>query len=308
MGSNVVKTWDYKLKALDNLDFKYIYLYALYEPPWVYNGGYMDEALIQSTYNEMYAYVQGLLTDYNNTGKTFYLGHWEGDWYLAGSHPTDQKKISDNFKQSMPVWLNARQQAVDDAKRDTPHNNVYVWHYAESNMTSSIAEGYERLVNTILPYSKVDYLSYSAYDIQDMEGQKLNEWIDYMDSMIPAKSGVPNPGKRVFAGEMGKYAMFYDYDQEAHNTANLLCMSKFFDAGISQILYWQMYCNEPRGDTHAGHWLIDNKGEKWKLYYSFKAFYCNAKEYVREYIAAHGKTPDTATFNAWASAFLKTLL
>ena len=34
-------------------------------------------------YAEMYALTCYLLTNYNNSGKTFYLGHWEGDGYLS---------------------------------------------------------------------------------------------------------------------------------------------------------------------------------------------------------------------------------
>ena len=33
-------------------------------------------------YREMYDLTCYLLTNYNNSGKTFYLGHWEGDGYL----------------------------------------------------------------------------------------------------------------------------------------------------------------------------------------------------------------------------------
>src|SRR5580698_6590462 len=33
-------------------------------------------------YKEMYDLTRYFLTNYNNSGKTFYLGHWEGDGYL----------------------------------------------------------------------------------------------------------------------------------------------------------------------------------------------------------------------------------
>ena len=310
MGSNVLKTFDHQYKKiLDTIDFRYIYLYAVYNPPWFYNDGIMNEEITQNVYDEMYAFTQGILTDYNDTGKTFYLGHWEGDWYLIQDYDTTKHHLRADFIHGMTVWLNTRQKAIEDAKRDTPHNNINVWGYAEANRTIDIKRiGAERLVNAVLPHTAVDYLSYSSYDIQRLSSQKINEYMEYMDQMIPDKNGVPNPGKRVFNGETGWPASLCDDDQERHNTENLDIFIKFFDAGASQILYWEMYSNERFEDgTDRGFWLIDDKGEKWKLYYSFKAFYCNAKEYVREYIAAHGKTPDTANFNAWASAFLKTL-
>src|SRR5207248_4051008 len=33
-------------------------------------------------YRELYDLTRYFLTNYNNSGKTFYLGHWEGDGYL----------------------------------------------------------------------------------------------------------------------------------------------------------------------------------------------------------------------------------
>jgi hypothetical protein len=318
MGSNVLKTFDHQYsKILDAMDFTYIYLYALYNPPWLRSGVppfisndiLVNEEFTKSLYGEMYEFVKSLLTDYNDTGKTFYLGHWEGDWYLIQDYNTDKKELRDNFIQAMTVWLNARQKAIEDAKRDTPHSNVNVWGYTEANRTIDIERiGAERLVNTVLPHTTVDYLSYSAYDIQELSSQEIKKHIDYMDQMIPVKNEVPNPGKRVFIGEAGWPAFLCEYNQERHNTKNIDKYVKFFDAGVSQILHWEMYSNEQdENGVNRGYWLIDDKGQKWKLYYSFKAFYCNAKEYVRAYISTHGKTPEIADFNTWASAFLQTL-
>ena len=318
MGSNVLKTFDHQYrKILDTIDFTYIYLYALYNPPWLRSGvapftlndAMMNEEYTKNIYDEMYTFVQGLLTDYNDTGKTFYLGHWEGDWYLIQDYNTEKQKLNPDVIQGMTLWLNARQKAIEDAKRDTPHKNINVWGYTEANRTTDIKRiEAERLVNAVLPHSTVDYLSYSSYDIQEHPSQKINDYIDYMNQMIPVKDETPNPGKRVFIGETGWPAFLCDYNQEKHNTINVDMFIKFFDAGVNQILYWEMYSNEQDDKgTNKGYWLIDDKGEKWKLYYSFKAFYGNAKEYVRAYIATHGKTPDTAHFNAWASKFLSTL-
>ena len=71
------------------------------------------------------------LTNYNNSGKTFYLGHWEGDGYLKVNDWTTNP--SPATIQGMIGWLNNRQQAVDDAKRDTVYTNVNVFNYAEGN-------------------------------------------------------------------------------------------------------------------------------------------------------------------------------
>ena len=319
MGSNVLKTFgptgerdfdarrwiDYR-EVLDDFDFTYIYL-------WVDTAAYWQRPDWESekgrVYNDMYTFTCALLTDYNDTGKTFYLGHWEGDWYLLGDFDSSKKKVGDENIQGMIDWVNLRQKAIDDAKRDTPHTNVNVWGYTEANRTTDIANGGERVVNMVLPYTNVDYLSYSAYDIQGLPGAQVKAQLDYMDGMIPAKAGVPNPGKRVLVTETSSSAEAFAYDQAKHNDQNLEIFIKYFDAGVSQILYWEMYSNEQdENGRNRGFWLIDNQGSKWKLYYSFKAFYCNAKEYVRVYITANGEAPDSAAFNQWASAFLKTLV
>ena len=308
MGSNVLKTFDtaYK-KILEDMDFMYIYLWVDSKPVWQTEGG-MNEAKKKNIYDYMYEFTKNILNEYNNTGKTFYLGHWKGDWYLLQNYDTVKKSVGDENIRGMTDWLNIRQKAVEDAKADTPHENIYVWGYTEACRTADIENGSERLVNKVLPNAAVDYLSYSSYDIQSFSDYKIAEYIKYMNEMIPEKDGTPNPGKRVFIGEMGFAAYMYNYNQERHNKENIDTFIKFFETGVSQILYWEMYSNEKcENGKDRGWWLIDDKGAKWKLYYSFKAFYCNAKEYVREYIAAEGNPPSVIEFSKWASVFLKTL-
>jgi hypothetical protein len=74
----------------------------------------------------------------SGTGKTFLLGHWEGDWYLtrdAQDEPTPTKI------RGMIDWLNIRQKAVDDAKRDTRHSDVHLFHYTEANLVQKGMKG-----------------------------------------------------------------------------------------------------------------------------------------------------------------------
>ena len=82
-------------------------------------------------YQEMYNLTHYLLTNYDNSGKTFYLGHWEGDGYLKVNNWTTNPSMT--TVQGMIGWLNNRQKAVDDAKAATTYTNVYVYNYAECN-------------------------------------------------------------------------------------------------------------------------------------------------------------------------------
>ena len=66
-------------------------------------------------------------------------------------------------------WYNTRQKAVDDALRDTPHTNVFVYAYAEANRVRDAmvnpAGSNQRLVNMVLPYAtNIDFVSWSSYD------------------------------------------------------------------------------------------------------------------------------------------------
>ncbi|HWI59295.1 MAG TPA: hypothetical protein VNZ22_18855, partial [Bacillota bacterium] len=56
------------------------YAFATSTPDW--NNGYTSTSDQNNDYREFYDLTRYLLTNYNNSGKTFYLGHWEGDGYL----------------------------------------------------------------------------------------------------------------------------------------------------------------------------------------------------------------------------------
>src|SRR5205807_1448409 len=81
---------------------------------------------------ELYDLCCYLLRAGSATGKTFYLGHWEGDWELRGRAGSTKDPSADAISRKI-LWLNARQKAVDDAKRNTPHEGVDVFCYAEVN-------------------------------------------------------------------------------------------------------------------------------------------------------------------------------
>ena len=64
----------------------------------------------------------------------------------------------------MIAWVNNRQKAVDDAKRDTLHREVQVYYYVEVNRVVDAMQGKTRLTNDVLPKTDVDFVSYSSYD------------------------------------------------------------------------------------------------------------------------------------------------
>jgi hypothetical protein len=260
----------------------------------------------ESLYQKIYTFTKYLLETYNGTGKTFYLGHWEGDWYL---HPDykGQSPVEDVVIRGMIDWLNTRQKAVDDAKRDTAHQNVQVYHYTEANL---VGKDLQSVTNDVVPHVNVDYVSYSCYDSLGWGGKNelktgkdqrdhLKKALDTIESKLKPKEGIQ--GKRVFIGEFAfrRNLLKSPYLNDAY------CRNVFQAAiewGCPFVLYWEMYNNEIDEDgNHRGYWLIDNHGVKTQLYYTYKRFYRHAKEYVADFKKKHKSLPTQDQFNHYAA-------
>ena len=111
-------------------------------------SGY-NATLRVNDYRELYELTRYLLTNYNHSGKSFYLGHWEGDWYLLPNYNTATNPTPTAI-QGMIDWLNNRQKAIDDAKRDTPHSDVSVFGYAEANRVRDAMSGTRPSISALL--------------------------------------------------------------------------------------------------------------------------------------------------------------
>ncbi len=282
---------------------------------WVYPmsvDGWWDDGLSEQEskqeYREVYDLTKHLLETYSGTGKTFYLGHWEGDWHL---HPDydGSKDPSDTMIQGMTDWLSIRQRAVDDAKAKTEHHGVQVYHYTEVCLVDKAMNGGKTLTNDVLPNTNIDYVSWSAYDrlnwggrgldVRDIEGRMVPA-LEYIESKLPAKPGIP--GKRVFIGEYGfpLATMKTPRKQELYSREVARVSLEW---GCPFVLYWAMYCNENKEGPHKGFWLIDEHGIKQPIYDTHKRYYERAKDYVRGFNAEHGRPPTAEEFRAVAPSF-----
>jgi hypothetical protein len=212
----------------------------------------------------------------------------------------------------MIAWLNVRQKAVDDAKRDTPHEGVQLWHYTEVNhVVLAKEEGRPDLVNKVLPYVAVDYVSYSAYDTtNDADPAKIKAALDYIESRLCPKPEIK--GKRVFIGEYGFPAISGEADAprppEKTNALSLTVMKTGIEWGCPFVLYWELYNNEvtPEG-LQKGFWMINDKGEKMPVYDSHVRYYAWAREFVADRFERTGTVPDDAVFRKAAVDFLDSI-
>ena len=249
---------------------------------WRSDGAIWENGLSESDkaaeYKATYEFTKKLLTTNPLIKRTYYLGHWEGDWYLI--NPNNPTEPSPKRIQGMIDWLNIRQKAVEDARNNVGLNNtlVRVYHYSEVNrVRDAMLHNKDRVVNKVLPNANVDYVSYSSYDVQQESAEVISETLNYIEDKLPKKEGIT--GRRVFIGECGIQAKAVGYDPEKHEKINRDIFVKFLQAGVPYILYWEMYNNEVVDGVQEGFWLINDKDEKQPLYYTLEALYSAQKEF-----------------------------
>lgn len=281
-----------------------LWTYALGAHGW-------DAAARAREYPEIRAFAEHLLKTYNGSGRTFYLGHWEGDWSLAGpDHRGPDGRVSREIRQErvdeMIEWLRMRQRAIDDARAAVPHRNVQVYHYTEVNLVQRAMtnESGAFVVRDVLPHVPVDFVSYSAYDSQngDLE-QRLPAALSYIESKLQPRPGLA--GKRVFIGEHGR-AFIHGGAKEQDKTARRM-MRSAIDWGCPFVLYWELYNNEVDEKTgaHRGYWMIDNEGARQPVYDTHHRFLEEARAYVAAFRKREARDPTAAEFRAEALRLLE---
>ena len=294
------------VKAVLDMPFAYYHI-------WVYPFAHDDNAWVDGLsekerneeYEEIHAFARYLRQAYRGTGKTFLLGHWEGDWYLHPGYNPNEVPTPTKI-QGMIAWLNVRQKAIDDAKRDTKSSDVNLYHYTEVNLVQKGMKGGKCLVNDVLPHTAVDYVSYSSYDTINPHMGKvrkpLHDALDYIESKLPPKVGIQ--GKRVFIGEYGFSLERTKTPQKQDLYARDVCRGAL-EWGCPFVLYWEMYCNENPEGKHRGFWLIDDKNRKQPFYYTLGSYYENMKRIVAEFRKEQGRLPTDNELRKKAVEILK---
>jgi hypothetical protein len=263
------------------------------------NGYSATEAT--NDYREMYDLTRYLLTNYNNSGKTFYLGHWEGDGYFTPwtTNP------SPTAIQGMINWQNHRQKAVDDAKAATVATNVNVFYYAEANrVRDAMLNGpnnNQRVINYVIPYvTNLDYLSYSSYDAMNLAASDLYATLDYMESKLPTNKVSVIPGQRIWIGEYGWGGSQDSNQQEPTTRAYIQRLLNYTPKDLPYILFWEIYDNE----TNKDFWLIDSNGVKVANYYLHQRFINNSRLLTAQFKETNGRVPNDSEFVSLVSPML----
>lgn len=302
------------MKEVLDMDFKYyqiwVYEFSQYttEPPGMkkdenqikFIGGMSDDHA-QASYKEVYELACYLLKTYNKSGKVFMLGNWEGDWHLRWDY--DRTKPADSATiEGMTRWFTVRQQAIDDAKRDIPHENVEMYHYIEMNLSDVAVKGESCVTNSILPFINPDYVSFSAYTATNPPATEaemdkmLTEHLNYIESKIQPKPGIE--GKRLFIGEYGWPELGLYANEPATRTPEEInerakwVIKTGLKWGSPFILWWEMYNNELTKDgKNRGFWLINENGTKTPLYYTHQQFYKESRLWLEAFVTKNQKMP-----------------
>ena len=223
----------------------------------------------------VYELSKYLLETYKDTGKTFIIQNWEGDRMLTPPGSTEDP--DDDVVQWMIKALNARQDGVEQARKEVGTNGVMVAHAAEVNLVAKAMEGKKTATNDVLPHTRCDLYSYSAYDTCLIGATQFKEALEYLKKKAPDSKlyGADN----IYVGEFGA-------PENSHNQKDIVKWSTevALEFGARYIVYWQTYCNEDSGTKEKiakreagkrtnkemrGFWLVRPDGSKSPAYEYF---------------------------------------
>lgn len=286
-------------KEVMAMNFRFYHMWANPYAQTRWQDG-VDQSEAQALYNEFYELATYLLTEFKGTGKVFFLGHWEGDWLLQGAMDPNVDATSERIR-GFAQYLNIRQRAINDVRSKIPNDGVWVYHYTEVNQVWKGIDGSRpTLTNSVLPLVDVDFVSYSSYDVLYSKNMRedLHRALDHIESQLKPRSDIS--GKRVFIGEYAIKAAGVKYDPQAHDRRNREVTRAILEWGCPFALYWQFYCNEPRGEGYEGYWLVDDQQVRYPLYDTFESYYTEVKQLVTESIRSTGKAPSEAEIRTFA--------
>ncbi len=297
-------------KTVCNMDFKYIFfwVHTLTNVDWKNDMGAANEKII---YDEMYEFASHILKTYDNSGKTFFIGNWEGDWLLIPNYDRTVTP-SPTFIANMTKWFQVRQRAIDDAKKASTAKNVALYHYIEANLVLKAMNGEPAVASSVLPNVDVDLVSYSSYEaIKDKTyAQKkidLDNIFKYLEAQLKPKSEIPF-SRRVFIGEYGYQANASKPEtiqKQFDETKEVMKIA--FELNLPFALHWQMYNNEYENGISKQMSLINESGAKTRQYFLHENFYKAMNTYLKEEMQKNSKYPTSAQYNAKAIQVLNTL-
>ena len=297
-------------KTVCDMDFKYIFfwVHTLTNVDW---KNTLSPANEQVLYDEMYNFVTYILNRYDNSGKTFFIGNWEGDWLLIPNYDRTVTP-SPTLLANMTKWFQIRQKAIDDAKRVSTAKNVQLYHYIEANLVLKGMAGEPCVARSVLPNVDVDFVSYSSYEaIKDKTAAQkktdLENIFNYLEAQLKPKSSLPF-SRRVFVGEYGYQANGSKPEtlqKQYEETKEIMKIA--FELNLPFALHWQMYNNEYDNGVSKQMSLINESGAKTRQYTLHNNFYKAMNTYLKDEMKKNSQYPTADQYRAKAIQVLATL-
>ena len=209
-------------------------------------AGFAESGNAQAEEDEFYNLATYLLRTYANSGMTFILKNWEGDWIGLQGTDTSQN-ISWSMANDMVSWLRARQRGVTRARQDAGNpSGVNVLNAVEVNRVLDHAQkGLNRVVNAVVPFVAADMVTYSSYD-STLAGTDPNSMEAAMaQALNTIYQFAPDPlnlgSKRVLISEYG----LYENQRESEaiwRTKTVLKTAQ--STGLAGAFMWNVFDNE----------------------------------------------------------------
>lgn len=242
--SDLVQAEPYK-KVLD-MGFKTIVMTTYTFANSDHVAGFAANGNAQAEEDEFYNLATYLFRTYANTGKTFILKNWEGDWIGLPGHDTSQN-LTDSMAKDMITWLSARQRGVTRARRDAGNPaGVNVFNAVEVNRVLDYAQnGMNRVINAVVPAVGADMVTYSSYD-STLAGTDPNSMqaavtqaLNTINRLAPDPLGLGS--KRMLISEYG----LYENKRESEATWRTKTILETAQAaGLAGAFMWNVFDNE----------------------------------------------------------------
>lgn len=269
----------------------------------------MTHEEVEAEREHVYRLALHLLTEYAGSGKTFVIQNWEGDHLLRqglGSPDVEPDPVRLN---GMRDWWNARQDGVEQARREAGDRDVTVAHAVEVNLLVRSLEGEVTATNAVVPFTRADLYSYSSWDL-GFDRRRLTLALDYLKSMAP--DSVLYGEDNVYLGEFGVVR-----DQVGPGVSLRNVIQGLTDAalgwGVRWAVFWQLFCNEaaheyegrPRNSDLRGFWLVRPDGSRAPSWRDFQRRMPLSRRMARlristgQYVGAEDGGDDAVAADRW---------
>ncbi len=220
--------------------------------------------------DRFYEFARYLLTTYRGTGKTFVIQNWESDWVLTppqrATIPVPSCPMDPAQADRMIAWFNARQDGIERARREIGTDGVQVVHAAEVNLIARAMEGEERVTNRVIPHTRCDLYSYSAWDTLN-DPARLRDALSFLRDSAPASALFGRD--HVYVGEYGAAENGVGGPEEQLRIIRNATEAAL-DWGARYVVYWQLICDglrhpvegRPTNEDVSGWWLIRPDGSR----------------------------------------------